>query len=235
MAQMVGSITEELRELLDGARRQIDERALKLTAQVVAEHEQKVRVLIERATAKLSAAFDVDLEVPPPAVHDGELSVELSGPSVRSWYENETYYTTERRRAWYKLWLGYRDVTVANTRQITVERFQVSRQDVVNQLRDGFGQHIQLLRDGLDQYVATEVSTRLETYYAGLTAYLESYHAALKRTQDGFQDDAARQAERKRDLGELIVRVTDEQGKLADYLNRLADYKTGLGSTAPGY
>lgn len=232
MAQMAGSITGELRELLDGARRQIDERALKLTAQVVAEHEQKVRVLIERATAKLSAAFDVELKVPPPAVEDGELSVELSGPSVRSWSEDETYYTTERRRAWYKLWIGYHDVTVANTRQVTRERFQVSRQDVVDQLRTGFAQHILLLSDGLDQYVATEVSDRLEAYYAGLTAYLESYHAALRRTQDGFQDDAARQAERKRDLGELNAQVADEQGKLADYLNRLADYVAGLGSVA---
>ena len=117
IGSLTGQVTEDLRELLEDARQEVDARAHTLAAQVVAEQEGKVRGLVDRAAAKLSVAFDVVLQVPPPAIVDGELAVELADPAVRSWSTQETYTTTERRRAWYKAWLGYRDVTVTHTRR----------------------------------------------------------------------------------------------------------------------
>ena len=233
MTTLTGQVTDELRELLDYARQEVDARARKLATEVVAEQEGKVRGLVDRAAEKLSVAFDVTLQVPPPAIVDGELAVELADPSVRSWSTEETYTTTERRRAWYKLWVGYHDVAVTKTRSVSHTRYQVSRQEVAAQLTAAFDTHLNEIGKSLDSYVATDVTDRLTAYYAGLRGYLESYHAALRRSQDGFKHDEATQATRKRELTALSTHVSMEQKKLADYLSRLADYggRTSHGNT----
>jgi hypothetical protein len=230
---ITGQVTEELRQLLDYARQEVDTRARKLAAEVVAEEEGKVRGLVDRAAAKLSVAFDVTLQVPPPAIVNGELAVELADPSVRSWSTDETYTTTERRRAWYKLWIGHRDVTVTKTRSVSHTRYQVSRRDVAAQLTVAFDAHLTDIGKSLDSYVATDVADRLTAYYAGLRGYLESYHAALQRSQEGFKHDEATQAARKRDLTALSTHVSTEQKKLTEYLSRLADYGRRNSASAP--
>jgi hypothetical protein len=226
MSSITGQVTEDLRSLLDIARKEVDARARKLATEVVAEQESKVRGLIDRAAAKLSVAFDVTLQVPPPAVVNGELAVELTDPSVRSWSTNESYTTYERRRAWYKLWLGYHDVPVTRTRSVSHSRYQVSRKEVAAQLTAAFDTHLTEIANSLDTYVATDVTDRLTAYYTGLRGYLESYRAALQRSQDSAMQDEATQAARKQDLTTLSGYVTTEQHKLADYLARLADYAT---------
>jgi tRNA U34 5-carboxymethylaminomethyl modifying GTPase MnmE/TrmE len=225
MAGISGQVTEELQALLEDARQQVDARARTLAAEVVAEQEGKVRGLVERAAAKLSVAFDVTLQVPPPAIVEGELSVELADPQVRSWSTSYTYETTERRRAWYKLWLGYHDVTVTKTGTSSHTRYQVSRRDVADQLSAAFDARLTDIGSSLDGYVATEVNDRLTAYYTGLRGYLESYHAALERTQDGFEEDEHVQAARKQRLTELGSYSSAEKEKLAEYLARLTDFK----------
>jgi dynamin family protein len=233
IGSLTGQVTEDLRELLDYARQEVDVQARRLAAEVVAEQEGKVRGLVDRAAAKLSIAFDVVLQVPPPAIVDGELAVELADPSVRSWSTQETYTTTERHRAWYKAWLGYHDVTVTKTRPVSHSRYQVSRKEVAGQLTAAFDRHLAEIAKSLDTYVATEVTDRLTAYYASLRGYLESYRAALARSQDSCMQDEATAAARKHDLTTLSGHVAAEQRKLADYLLRLADYaRTGQDNAA---
>jgi Dynamin family len=234
MTSITSQVTEDLRSLLEIARKEVDARARKLATEVVAEQESKVRGLIDRAAAKLSIAFDVTLQVPPPAIVNGELAVELTDPSVRSWSTSESYTTYERRRAWYKLWLGYHDVPVTRTRSVSHSRYQVSRKEVAAQLTAAFDTHLTEIAKSLDTYVATDVTDRLTAYYTGLRGYLESYRAALQRSQDSAMQDEATQAARKQDLTTLSGYVTIEQHKLADYLARVAGYATqsGRGSAA---
>jgi predicted GTPase len=224
MTSITGQVTEELRQLLDYARQELDKRARKLAAIVVAEQESKVRGLVERAAAKLSVAFEVKLQVPPPAIVNGELAVDLADPSVRSWSTSENYSTTERHRVWYKLWMGYRDVVVTKTASVSHHRYQVSRQEIAAQLSTAFNSHLAEISNALDGYVATDVNDRLTVYYASLRKYLESYFAALKRSQDGFKDDESAKETRRQDLSGLRAAVSAEQQKLTGYLSRIADY-----------
>lgn len=224
MARIAGSVTEELRDLLDKARRQLDDRAANMAAEVVGEQEKKVRELVERAARKLEVAFNVTLQVPPVTVVNGLLDVELTDPTVRTWSTTESYQTTERRRAWFKAWIGFHDVPVTRTQTVSRSSYQVSRRDVAGQLRAAFDEHLANLRGGLDTYVATEVSSQLTAYYAGLDGYLQSYFAALRRSQDGFKHAESDQAQRRSDLASLTLQLTAELEKLGDQLSRLTDY-----------
>jgi hypothetical protein len=217
IVDLANPVTEELRQLLDKARRQLDERTGRLSAEVIGAEEDKARALIKRAAARLSVAFDIKLQVPPPAVVNGKLAIDAPDPSVRTWYTQESYQTTERRRAWWKLWMGYYDAPVTRWTNVRHDSYQVSRADIATRLRDTFDQHVAAMSDGLDQYVAHEVNERLTRYYTDLGNYLESYHSALKRSQEMSRATEAERVARKGDLSALSSGVADEQGKLAGY------------------
>ena len=222
------SVISKLEELLDVARRQLDKRATELTAAIVAEHDGKMRELVRGATERISKTFDVRLKVPPPAVVNGKLAVELSEPDEQRWSTEETYQAYERRRTWKKLWLGFEDVPVTRSRTVSHARYLVSRAGIANQLRSAFERNLRDLRSELDQYVAVELAGRLQAYYDGLEGYLASYHDALNRSHLGFEDSRAKQEERKQEITTLAANVGAEQAKLTSYLTRLQSYRGRL-------
>ncbi|MFB9184284.1 dynamin family protein [Dactylosporangium sucinum] len=219
--QLAGAVTEQLHQLLDVARYHFEKRVGRLTATIVAEQESKVRELIERAAETLSSAFDVKLQPPPPAVVNGKLSSRLEGARARTTTHEQEVETIERRRVWYKLWIGKRDVKVKTKKTVSVTTYVVSRSDVMRQLSAAFSTQVKGMEVQLTRYVGTTLSAELSAYYQGLDDYLKRYHGALTRSQRAGERDEAQQRERRDALTKLEASLQQELDGLLEYRERL--------------
>lgn len=224
MQQLSGSIAEQLHELLDNGRHELDLRVDAIAAQVVSEQENAVAALVAGSITKLSEAFSVTLQLPPPAVIGGELVVDLAGPEVRKTQRSGSYQSTERRRNPWTLGLTFRDVPVTKAYTSTVETFIVSRGEIAGQLRNTFDAYLASLRIEIDEYVTGTLSDDLNAYYEGLDRFMQNHYDALERSLHNAELDEAQQTQRRSDLMALVKQTADEQAKLAGYLTRLDDY-----------
>jgi hypothetical protein len=221
IAKMTDVVVEQLREMLDWARGEMEQRVQAYTLSVVNEQEAVVREIVKRAAATLSVAFNVKLQVPPPAVVDGRLTVDLTPPTKRKKIHTEQYQDTVTRRTWYTLWIGKKTVTVTRTRDVEKVRFEVSRDDLVRQLTKTLDQEIEQIRSGLSKYVTSQLTERLQTYYDGLDTYLQRYLQALQRSQETSEEGRAAQQQRQSVLGDLRTSLERELMQLEEYRLRI--------------
>jgi hypothetical protein len=214
-------IVSQLRQLLDIARRELDTVVQRMTAEVVAEQEQRARPVIERAAATLRDAFAVSLKVPPPAVVDGELAVELGAPTVSTYYTTEKYQTTEMKRNPWTLGITKREVTVTREREVSHATYVVTRADVKAQLTDAFAGKLVQLEVDLDSYVAGNLSAAIDEYFRGLDQFLQRYRGALAASQAENQQDEQQRDRVRAELAALVAMLDAEQPRLAGYLHQM--------------
>lgn len=220
--RMSDSVIDQLTELLDFARRELDTRVRAITATTMAEQETKVRDLIDRSTANLSTAFSVSLDVPPPVVVDGAITVDLPQPKVRTSGHTSTYTTVEPKRF---LYVFHRNVEVRHSSTSYSDHYQVSRAQVAAELREGFEARLTEIADGLGGYVTDTVHDRLASYYERLEGFLQGFRDALARSLDNSRRGEAEQARRKDELERLADRAGEERAALTLFLDRLGDYR----------
>ncbi|MEV4103375.1 dynamin family protein [Nonomuraea sp. NPDC049649] len=218
--ELAGVATEQLRQLMDLGKRQLDTRVDTITAAIVMEQENKVRGLIDRAAKTLSTAFDVKLR-PPRAEIGGVFHGKVADPVHRVTEETEEYEETTTKRTWYTLWIGKKDVTVTKQRHVTIHTYVVSRESVVQQLTDAFSAQIEQVRLMLREYVANHLTSEVTAYYDGLSDYLQGYHDALTRSLEIKKKDEAKQAEHHNAFVTLEKNLAGELKLLHDYRLRL--------------
>ncbi|MFF1746000.1 dynamin family protein [Streptomyces mirabilis] len=218
---LAGAVSEQLRELLDLGRSELDAQVREISAAIVEEQERKVRGLIERAARTLSTAFDVDIKPPPPGI-TGHIKTDLGDPVTRMVENEEKYEVIEEQRIWWTLWLFTREVSVTRTRKVEVPMYVVSRESVMTQLQAAFDAQIAEVREVLQVYVAKQLTAELTAYYDGLQDYLQLYHDTLTRSLEGQRQDKERRREHGKALREIEQELTAELEAFRDYRLRLS-------------
>lgn len=218
---LAGAVSEQLRELLDVGRRELDTQVQEISAAIVDEQERKVRGLIERAAQTLSAGFDVNIKPPPPGI-TGHIKTDLGDPVARMVESEERYEALEERRIWWTLWLAKQEVKVIRTRKVEVPMYVVSRASVMTQLQAAFDAQIAEVRKMLQVYVAEQLTAELTAYYDGLRDYLQLYHDTLTRSLDVKRQDNQRRREHGKALREIGQELTAELEAFRDYRLRLS-------------
>ncbi len=222
-SDMSDSVANQLNELLASAKLELESRVKDIKTQVVVEQEGKVRDLITRSAANLSAAFSVKLKMPPPAVEGGVLAVELAEPTARTKHTRYSYQVTERQRRWRYVPLIKHDVVVTKHGTSASEVYMVSRSAVAEKLLAAFDERLAEIEDGLDGYVATKLTASLRAYYDDLTDFFQKYHETLSRVLDQSKLSEAAKAQRKDAITTLAKEIADEGDRLHGYLGRLKE------------
>jgi predicted GTPase len=224
MDRMSTSVVAELNPLLDWGRSEANKRIDQLASQIVAEQEDKVRGVLERAAQTLKAAFNVKLTVPRVSV-DTAVEVSLDRPTARTRSGTREYTVTEYKRTYRRLWIVKGPVEVKKHSTWSTTTYIVSKADVQTRITNVFESRLSEIRQALMSYLAGELDARLTDYYDRTDQYLQRYHSALNRSQDASLQDERKRQERQAKLASLAKSLADEAHTLADYRVQLAEYE----------
>ncbi|WP_238005248.1 dynamin family protein [Dactylosporangium sp. AC04546] len=218
--KITGATTEELRSLLDTARNGIVNASAEWTHQQMAVQEKAVRGILEAATKRLSATFDLDLRLPAP-----EFEAKAVRATVDADFEDQLVWRTridERevrlaRYLWFKKGIKKKEVSYSTTERTYLVSIPTVRAAVSDSFREALG----YLKEEMHQYVSIEVTAQIDDYYQRMDNFLSQYQRSLEQSQ---LDWRAGDQERERITGRLTSLVHTMDGHrttLAELSNRL--------------
>ncbi|MEV7803972.1 dynamin family protein [Microbispora sp. NPDC088329] len=192
---LTGAVMEPLRAALEQGRDEIAGAVAEIATKVVAAEDRKARPIIERASRRLSTAFDVTLTVPELDIAYHDIEVPAAGPQEQVYTVKKTRNVEKKVREW-KYWLRLipRKRITSEEYQVEESVFLVSQERVKRELSMSFSSQIDQIAQELGEYVVGELSAQLMAYYDGLDAFLGRYHASLKQAlEDAGQSDVQQQ------------------------------------------
>lgn len=220
--QITAMVLGSLRRAADATREDLNSSVSGLAAEVVAEQDRKVRPIIERASRRLSEAFDLTLTVPPLRLTDSDIEVESPLPQLEESRQRKTRTRTEMVRRWYTLWLVKVPVTVTETYDEVTRVHLVDLQALKEQLAAGFDIRQGEVSEEIKSYTVDNLMRELERYFTGVDAYLRGYTQSLEQAQADASHDEAGKAEIARSLNDLVNEAEDHLAAAAALKARLA-------------
>ncbi len=185
-----------LRAALEDGRDEIASAAGEVADEIIAEQDAKARPIIERASRRLSDAFDVALEVPDLTISDGDIEMPQAPVIEESRRFSRTRDVEKKIREWrYWLKLVPRKTIVAESYTENKPVFIVDQRMVKKELSDGFVDLMNQIARDLQNYVSGELSQQLKAYYGGLDAFLQRYRGSLEQAlQAATESEAEKKA-----------------------------------------
>ena len=222
MKTMADAVVDEIRTVLEDARKDLGSMVDKLVNEVLANQETVTRPVIERAIERLSTTFDVTLTVPSSgSVVSADLEVDPGQPEAKHSYYGYTVTETERQPIRFTFKLLYRNVEVQRVRSGSSTSYLVVKSVVREQLVSKFETVLEEISVALDEYVESELLQALDDYYDGLFSFLERYRNVLEIQVSASQQDESVRAQRRAALTSLSDRLEVESARLAGYLQQL--------------
>ncbi len=142
--------------------------------------EKGTKPILERATARLSREFDVQLEPFSPP----DLNTEACGKinfQAASRSRKVTRIETRKRRRWFTLWLWKVDTDVEV--QATEDYYLVILNDLVARVNQSLEEQIRTTYDNVCKYIDEDVQGQIDAYFESLDRYLSGYRESLKNAQ----------------------------------------------------
>jgi hypothetical protein len=199
--RLCAAVMPHLRAAIENGRDEIASAVGEVADEIIAEQDAKARPIVERASQRLSDAFDVQLDVPDLTISDGDIEV----PKPRARKESRRFSGTrdvEKRVREWRYWLKLlpRKMVVTESYTETRKVFIVDQRMVKQELSDRFAELMKQIAHDLRNYVSGELAQRVKAYYGGLDAFLQRYQGSLKQS---LQADTESEAEKKADAERL--------------------------------
>jgi hypothetical protein len=194
--RLTAAVMPALRSALEAGRDEMADEVARAAASVIRKQDEKARPIIERASQRLSDAFDVTLKVPRLTMSTGDIKVTPARPTAEQREAEKSREVEQIVREW-KFWLKIipRKKVVTETYTETETVYKVDRRIVKQELSDGFASRLQQIATELKDYVAGKLGQQLETYYDSLDAYLQRYQQSLEQALAETAESEAQQKE----------------------------------------
>ncbi|WP_169988951.1 dynamin family protein [Microbispora sp. H10836] len=219
---LTAALMEPLRSALEQGRDEIADAVSEIATKVVAAEDRKARPIIERASHRLSTAFEVTLTVPELDIAYQDLEVSVASPQERRHTVKKTRSVEKKVREW-KYWLKVipRKRIVSEDYDVEESVFLVSQKIVQQELSTSFSSQIDQIAQELGEYVVGELSAQLKTYYDGLDAFLARYYASLMQALEDIGKSGAQQQEMHARLTAIIAAAEEHLTAIASFQRQL--------------
>lgn len=215
-------VLDRLRRLADDQRENLSKTVAELANDAVTEQNEKVRPIVERASRRLSEAFNVQLTVPPLQLADADIDPEPILPLIEEITQKKERTKTDWRRKWYVLWLIKIPVTVRETYDEVIRLHKVDLNALKDQMGAGFDARVAEISEELKHYMVDHLMRELERYFTGVDAYLRQYTQSLEQARADASRDEAEKAEIAQRLSDLVRDAEDHLAAMAALKTRLA-------------
>jgi hypothetical protein len=215
--RLTAAVMPALRSALEAGRDEMAAEVGTAAASVIKTQDEKARPIIERASRRLSDAFDVTLKVPRLTVSTGDIKVTRARATAEQRESEKSREVEQMVREW-RFWLKIipRKKVVTETYTETETVYKVDQRTVKQELSDGFASRLKQIATELKDYVASKLGQQLETYYDRLDAYLQRYQKSLEQA---LAETAESEAQQK----ETVARLTDIRDSAQRQLTAGAD------------
>lgn len=220
--RLYAAVIPHLRAAIEDGRDEIDSAVGEVADEIIAEQDAKARPIIERASRRLSDAFDVALDVPDPTISDGDLEVPKARASMESRRFSGTRDVEKRVREWgYWLKLVPRKRIVAEPYTENKPVFIVDQRTVKQELSDPFAELISQIAQDLRNYVSGELAQRVRAYYGGLDAFLQRYQGSLEQALRAATESQAEQKAMAERLTSIRAAAREHLGAIEGFQRQI--------------
>ncbi|WUH98456.1 dynamin family protein [Spirillospora sp. NBC_00431] len=226
--KITNTLSGPLQTALEYGRDSLAEAATRIADDEIERQDSWARPIIERASRRLAAEFDVELSVPDLRISVGEVEVSSIGLQETTSDTKKTRTVEKKTREW-KYWLKIvpRKTTVEEEYIEKVKRYRVDEAVVREKLRAAFNERVDEITREIGGYVADELSAQLKEYYDGLDAFLLRYHGNLEQALEDAGQSRSRQAEITRRLDSIGRRAKEHLTAVEGFKRQLADGTSG--------
>lgn len=222
---LTAAIMPALKICLEEGRDGIAATAGAVSDEIIGAQDAKAHPIIERASKRLSDAFNVALEVPDLTISDGDIEVRKPGPKQKREQILRTRKVEKKVRDWgYWLKIIPRKRMVEENYTENKTFFEVDQRTIKKELGDGFAERIGQIANDLQQYVSGELAQQLKAYYIGLEAFLHRYRDSLEQALRAATESDAKQRE-------IAARLTSIRATAQEHLAAVEGFQRQIEQT----
>lgn len=218
----VGYAKQRVDLFLDNVRENISQE-IERSRQIAIEFlDSQTKPIIDRARERLNENFNLELSLPNLRL-ESDYYIDLNKPLVkrhtRTIDQGYTEVSTTKRSFFHYLWLVPFEVTEKVKRPNKQENFYtVSLQGIVYEVNKLIDQSINIIKQGINQYLDEDFQQRVDEFFNDLDRYLSNYRNSLKQAQEDQKLSIEGKKQLIEVLNSLMPQIEAQIAQADDYL-----------------
>lgn len=213
---------QRLEKLLLSARQNIETEIVATNNSLKEFLEKETQPIVERAQIRLQKTFEIELELPPPAINsEDDLKMENRLIKKKTRLVNGGYEEcVVKKRAWY-YWFGIVPFYSQEIQQKPYKKenyYTISVFELVKQINESNDKLIDEIKHKLFDYLEEDIQQQVDAFFAKLDDYLGSYLENIRQAQQERELSLEQRTKLNKMLAYLSPKTTDYIEKTNNYI-----------------